>query len=199
MHRNDLPSDIAFKGDIAVDTETLGLHIKRDRLCLVQLSDGSGDAHLVQFDGTNYKAPTLKKLLGDSKRTLIFHFARFDVAVLRHYLEVDIRAIYCTRIASYLARTYTDKHGLKELCAELLEIEISKQQQSSNWAAGVLSEAQLQYAASDVLYLHRLREKLNAMLAHTDRAALAGACFNFIPTRCTLDLEGWENMDIFAH
>ncbi|MCP5362151.1 MAG: ribonuclease D [Hyphomicrobiales bacterium] len=199
LHNNDLAENVTFRGDVAVDTETLGLRPTRDRLCVVQLCDGGEDVHLVQFTGENYDAPNLKTLLADGNRQFIFHFARFDLAVLQHYLGVSFSDVYCTRIASYLTRTYTDRHGLKELCGELLNVEISKQQQSSNWAAETLSDAQMNYAALDVYYLHQLRERLEGMLEETGRTELAQSCFRFLPTRATLDLAGFEAMDIFAH
>ena len=199
FHRGDLPADLTLDGDIAVDTETLGLNPLRDRLCLVQLSVGDGNAHLVQPDPKTYDAPVLKALLADPARVKIFHFARFDLAVLKHYLDVETGPVYCTKIASKLARTYTDRHGLKDLCRELLDVDLSKQQQSSDWGAPTLSEAQQAYAASDVLYLHRLRDGLNAMLRREGREGPAQACFDFLPTRAALDLSGWDEVDVFAH
>ncbi len=191
---------MAFNGDLAVDTETRGLNIAlRDRLCVVQLSDGGGNAHLVQFDGENYDAPNLRKLLADEGRTKIFHYARFDLAAIKHYLDVDIRNIYCTKIASRLARTYSDKHGLKELCKEFLGVDLSKQQQSSYWGAKDLSKAQISYAAADVLYLHKLRDKLNVILEDDNRIELAQQCFDCLPARVALDLQGWSDTDIFSH
>jgi ribonuclease D len=177
----------------------MGLNNKRDRLCLVQLSDGQGDAHLVQFAAGAYKAPNLVKLLTDPSRTKLFHFARFDLSIMRHYLGIRINPVYCTRTASRLARTYTDKHGYKDICRELLGVEVSKQQQSSDWGADTLSPEQIDYAASDVLHLHRLRQKLDGMLVREGRAELAQACFNFLPFRAELDLAGWENEDLFVH
>ena len=199
LHKGDLPAGLSFPHGVAVDSETLGLNPHRDRLCVLQLSNGDGSAHLVQFDGRNYEAPRLKKLLSDPKVTKIFHFARFDVAVLSKYLGVATTPIYCTKIASKLARTYTDRHGLKDLAAELLGIELSKQQQSSDWAAETLSDAQKHYAASDVLHLHALKTKLDAMLRRDGRQELASACFAFLPERAALDLAGFENVDIFSH
>jgi ribonuclease D len=190
---------VSFAGAVAVDTETLGLRPHRDRLCLVQLSAGDNTAHLVQIAAKPQPAPRLCALLADAGTTKIFHFARFDVAVLSHNLGVDLRNIYCTKIASKLARTYTDRHGLKDLTAELLGIELSKQQQSSDWAAEQLSEQQLAYAASDVLHLHAMKSKLDLMLARQGRTALAARCFEFVATRAALDLAGFEDMDIFAH
>jgi len=198
LHKGDLPADVLLKGDIAVDTEAMGLNNKRDRLCLVQLSDGNGDAHLVKFDGT-YHAPNLIKLLTDPSRVKIFHFARFDLSIMRHYLGVRTAPVYCTRTASRLVRTYTDRHGYKDICKELLSVDISKQQQSSDWGAATLSPEQMEYAASDVLYLHRLRDKLDVMIAREGRTELAQSCFNFLPYRAELDLAGWEDQDIFAH
>jgi ribonuclease D len=199
LHRNDIPASLAFGEAVAIDTETLGLLPRRDRLCVVQLSGGDGTAHLVQFDGTDWSAPRLKALLSDSSVLKIFHFARFDVAVLAHYLSVVPEPLYCTKIASKLARTYTDRHGLKDLCSELLGVELSKQQQSSDWAAQKLSEQQKHYAASDVLHLHALKAKLAAMLQREGRTAVAEACFRFVSARAGLDLAGFEEIDIFAH
>jgi ribonuclease D len=177
----------------------MGLVNRRDRLCVVQLSTGDGNAHLVQFLPGDYDAPNLKKLLSRKDTVKLFHFARFDVAIMQHYLGVLAEPVYCTRTASKLARTFTDRHGFKDICKELLHVEISKQQQSSDWGAPTLSEEQKTYAANDVLYLHRLREKLDVMLAREGRADLARRCFDFIPGRALLDLEGWENEDIFSH
>jgi len=199
LHKGDLPASVEFEGSVAIDTETLGLNIARDRLCLVQLSAGDGSAHLVQFDGSDYRAPRLKALLEDPALSKIFHFARFDVAVLKRYLGVTTAPIYCTKIASKLVRTYTDRHGLKDLASELLGVELSKQQQSSDWGATVLTQQQLAYAASDVLHLHALKEKLDAMLEREGRAEFAKAAFGFLPVRASLDLAGFGNEDIFAH
>jgi ribonuclease D len=199
LHRGDLPDLSRFKGAVAIDTETMGLNPHRDRLCVVQLSSGDGSADVVQIPAGQINAPNLKKLLADTSITKIFHFARFDVAVLYHSLGVMPQPIYCTKIASRLCRTYTDRHGLKDLVAEVLNINLSKQQQSSDWGADTLSEAQVAYAASDVLHLHALREQLDAMLARAGRADLAAACFAFLPTRARLDLLGWGEEDIFAH
>jgi ribonuclease D len=199
LHNGDLPAGIDFKKSVAVDTETLGLNIARDRLCLVQLSAGDGTAHLVQFDGSNYSAPRLKALLADPAITKIFHFARFDIAVLQKNLGVMPAPIYCTKIASKLVRTYTDRHGLKDLVGELLGIELSKQQQSSDWAAKELSQQQQAYAASDVLHLHALKERLDGMLARENRREFADAAFKFLPVRARLDLAGFGEEDIFAH
>ncbi|MBY0406675.1 MAG: ribonuclease D [Rickettsiales bacterium] len=199
LHKGDLPDNLVLKGDLAVDTEAMGLNNKRDRLCVVQISDGNGDAHLIQFAPGQYHAPNLVKLLTDETRTKIFHFARFDLAIMRQYLGVRTSPVYCTRTASRLARTYTDRHGYKDICRELLGIDISKQQQSSDWGQDTLSPEQQEYAASDVLYLHRLRAKLDVMLAREGRDQLAASCFRFLPYRAELDLAGWENEDIFAH
>ncbi len=199
LHKRDLSDDIIFSGAVAIDTETMGLNPNRDRLCLVQLSSGDGNAHLVQIADGQTEAPNLKKLLEDKSLIKIFHYARFDVAVLKKYLNADVSPVYCTKIASKLVRTYTDKHGLKDLTKELLSLEISKQQQSSNWGAEILSDAQLEYAASDVYHLHELKIKLDEMLDKSNRKELAQNCFDFLTTRCALDLEGWEDTDIFAH
>lgn len=177
----------------------MGLNNKRDRLCLIQLSDGKGDAHLVQFPGGKFNAPNLSALLTDEKRTKIFHFARFDLAVMQEYLGIQLKNIYCTRTASRLSRTYTDKHGLKDICRELLGIEISKQQQSSDWGADELSAEQIDYAASDVLHLHKLREKLDEMIEREGREEILKACCKFLPTRAAMDLAGFATDDIFAH
>lgn len=200
LHQGDLPNGLDLGASVAVDTETMGLRTSRDRLCLVQLSNGDGDAHLVRFGaGLGYAAPNLKRLLADPKVLKLFHFARFDLAAIKHYLGVDCRPIYCTRTASRLVRTFTDRHGLKDLCRDLIGVEISKQEQSSDWGAPLLSEAQQRYAASDVLHLHRLKEVLDGMLAREGRAELAQACFDFLPARAALDLAGWPEEDIFAH
>lgn len=190
---------MVFDGDVAVDTEAMGLNNIRDRLCLLQISDGKGDEHLVQFEQGKFDAPNLKKVLTDPKRVKLYHFARFDVAIIQHYLGVTAGPIYCTKIASRLTRTFTDRHGFKDICRELLQVEVSKYQQTSDWGADTLSPEQQEYAASDVRYLHRLREKLNAMLAREGRTELAAECFNFLPTRTKLDLAGWPELDIFAH
>jgi ribonuclease D len=199
VHKNDIPAGLMFRDAVAVDTETQGLQPRRDRLCVVQLSAGDGTAHLVQFDGRDWSAPRLKALLADAAILKIFHFARFDVAVIAHYLGVMPEPLYCTKIASKLVRTYTDRHGLKDLCSELLGVELSKQQQSTDWAAEKLSEQQKQYAASDVLHLHALRAKLSAMLQREGRMALAESCFRFVPVRASLDLAGFDEIDIFSH
>ena len=199
LHRGDLPNTVIFSGSVAIDTETMGLNPNRDRLCLVQLSSGDGNAHLIQIAKGQNKAPNLQRILEDEKLIKIFHYARFDVAVLKKYLSANVSPSYCTKIASKLVRTYTDRHGLKDLTRELLGVDISKQQQSSNWGAEKLSSAQLEYAASDVYYLHKMMDKLNQMLVTSERTKLAQKCFDFIPTRCILDLEGWNDVDIFAH
>lgn len=201
LHEEDLPADVFSPGaDIAVDTETMGLITPRDRLCVVQLSDGGPDEHLVRFSpGSDYAAPNLKELLADPSRVKLYHFGRFDLAAVQHYLGVTAAPAYCTKIASRLVRTYTDRHGLKELVRELLGQEISKQQQSSDWGGPELSEAQKDYAASDVRYLHAMRDELNRRLVREGRMELAQACFDFLPTRAQLDLAGWPEVDIFAH
>ena len=199
LYKGDLPAGLDFGRSVAVDTETLGLVPRRDKLCLVQLSAGDGNAHLVQLDRTSYDAPNLKALFANPAMTKIFHYARFDVAVIKHYLGVDTAPLYCTKIASRLTRTYTDRHGLKDLVKELLGIELNKQQQSSDWGAHMLSDAQKQYAAQDVLYLHELKARLDQMLAREGRVEMARACFDFLPTRAALDLSGWTEEDVFAH
>src|ERR671921_290364 len=201
FHEEDLAEDVQFAdGPIAVDTEAMGLVPGRDRLCVVQLSDGKGDEHLVRFRrGTDYSAPNLKALLGDSGRLKLYHFARFDIGIMSAYLGIMAAPLYCTRTASRLVRTYTDRHGLKELVKELLSIDLSKQQQTSDWGAPDLSDAQRDYAASDVRYLHQMKEKLDERLAREGRAQLAQACFDFLPHRALLDLAGWAEQDIFAH
>ncbi len=199
LHKNDLPAGLDFGAAIAIDTETMGLNPNRDRLCLIQLSSGDGTAHLVQFDGKDYSAPNLKKLLSDENIEKIFHFARFDLAIIQSYLGVTCNPVYCTKTASKLCRTFTDKHSLKELCKDLLGIELSKAQQTSDWGAPKLSGEQQAYAASDVLYLHQLKEKLDAILVREGRAELCKATCHFLPVRAYLDLEGWNDVDIFAH
>lgn len=199
LHKHDLPDDIDFGAAVAIDTETQGLSLVRDKLCLVQLSGGDGDAHIVQMDRGRYDAPNLKALLQNESCTKIFHFARFDVAIMQRDLGVDTLGLFCTKIASGLVRTYTDRHGLKELTKELLGVDLSKQQQSSDWAADELTEAQLSYAASDVLYLHQLRTILTARLIREGRLEVAQGCFDFLNTRCRLDLLGWDEVDIFSH
>jgi ribonuclease D len=199
LHRGDLPAGLELGDTVAVDSETMGLLPGRDRLCVVQLSAGDGTAHLVQLAPGDYAAPNLRRLLGDPGRLKLFHYARFDVAVIRRYLGVLCRPVYCTKIASKLARTYTDRHGLKDLVREVLGIELDKTEQSSDWGAASLSETQQRYAARDVLHLHALRLRLDAMLAREGRTALAQACFDFLPVRAELDLAGWPDQDIFAH
>jgi ribonuclease D len=199
LHRGDLPDLSRYTTSVAIDTETMGLNPHRDRLCVVQMSNGDGSADIVQVPKAHRDAPNLKKLLADPKITKIFHFARFDLAALYHAFGVMPQSVYCTKIASRLSRTYTDRHGLKDLVREVLNIDLSKQQQSSDWGSDSLSEAQLAYAASDVLHLHALREKLDVMLAREGRTELAKACFEFLPSRARLDLQGWELEDIFAH
>jgi ribonuclease D len=199
VHQGDLPDGADLGPVVAIDTETLGLNPHRDRLCLVQLSGGDGDADLVRIAKGQTRAPNLEALLADPKVLKLFHFARFDIAVMAKTFGVMTAPVYCTKIASKLTRTYTDRHGLKDLVRELLGVEISKQQQSSDWAAETLSDAQLAYAASDVLHLHALRDKLEGMLAREDRSELAAACFSFLPTRAQLDLAGWPETDIFSH
>ena len=200
LYKGDLPDGLDLGALVAVDSETMGLSPTRDRLCLVQLSSGDGNTHLVQFANGAYKAPNLAKLLTDPKVTKLFHFARFDIAMFRRHLGVVTQPLYCTKIASKLIRTFTDKHGLKDLCKDLLGVDLSKQQQSSDWGAETLTEEQMRYAASDVLYLHKLKEKLDAVLAREGRAQIADACFRFLPVRAELDLLGWgDEDDIFRH
>jgi ribonuclease D len=199
LHKADLPESVAFSGPVAVDSETMGLSLVRDGLCLVQLSDGGPEAHLVQLDRASYAAPNLKRVLTDPDRLKLFHFARFDIAMFMRDLSIVTSPLYCTKIASKLVRTYTDRHGLKDLVKELLGRDVSKEQQSSDWGAPELSDAQLAYAASDVLHLHALKERLDAMLAREGRSEIAQACFDFLPSRAALDLAGWEETDIFAH
>jgi len=198
LFQNDIPSSLNLVGDLAIDTEAMGLNICRDRLCLIQISTGNQDVYLVQFC-EGYDAPNLKKLLSDTTRTKIFHFARFDLAIIRHYLEITVENIFCTQIASRIARTYTDFHGLKDLCRELLQENISKEQRSSDWGQKPLSKEQQQYAATDVLHLHKLRMILTDMLTRESRLNLAQEIFAFLNTRVTLDLMGWQNVDVFAH
>ena len=199
LHQDDLPDGLDLGPVVAIDTETMGLVPHRDRLCLVQLSSGDGTAHLVRIAPKPARAPNLKRLLRDRKTLKLFHFGRFDIAVLAHAFGAVARPVWCTKIASKLCRTSTDRHGLRNLCQELLDIDISKQQQSSDWGAEELSEAQLEYAASDVLYLHRLKTELEARLAREGRTELAQACFRFLPDRALLDLAGWPETDIFEH
>ena len=199
LHRGDLPDLSRYTDSVAIDTETMGLHPHRDRLCVVQMSNGDGSADVVQIPKGHTDSPNLKALLADPGIIKIFHFARFDLAALYNSFGVMPQPVYCTKIASRLCRTYTDRHGLKDLVREVLNVELSKQQQSSDWGADTLNEAQLAYAASDVLHLHALREKLDAMVAREGRTELAQACFAFLPTRAKLDMQGWEAEDIFAH
>jgi ribonuclease D len=200
FHEEDLPEGVLAPGPVAIDTEAMGLHPHRDRLCVVQISDGRGDEHLVRFGpGSTYAAPNLKAVLADQSRLKLYHFARFDLALMQAYLGVMAGPVYCTKTASRLVRTYTDRHGLKELVKELLGHEVSKQQQSSDWGAPDLSDAQKEYAATDVRYLHALKEKLDERLAREGRTQLAQACFDFLPHRARLDLAGWPEEDIFAH
>ena len=199
IHEGDLPAGLEFGGSVAIDTETMGLDPGRDRLCLAQLSAGDGDAHLVRFRKESYRAPNLVRLLEDRATVKIFHFARFDIAVLERYLGVRAAPVYCTKIASKIARTYTDRHSLRDLAGELLGVEISKAQQSSDWGAETLSPAQCGYAAADVLHLHAIRERLDGMLEREGRSELAGRCFEFVGHRAALDLGGWRDIDIFAH
>jgi len=198
LHRGDLPSSLDLGPVIAVDTETMGLHPMRDKLCVVQLSAGDGVAHIVQLERT-YHCPNLKALLADPDRLKIFHFARFDIAMMKRWLNVDCAPIFCTKIASKLARTYTDRHGLKDVTRELVGTDMNKTQQSSDWGAEDLTPAQLQYAASDVLHLHKIRDALMVMLDREKRTGLAQACFDFLPVRAELDLQGWDQSDIFSH
>ncbi len=199
VYKNDLPANLDFKGSVAIDTETMGLKTKRDRVCVMQISAGDGNAHLVQFDGSDYSAPNLSRILADEKITKIFHYARFDLAAIKYYLKIDIKNIYCTKIASKLGRTYSDSHGLKTICEELLGIEISKKQQSSDWGISEMSPNQIKYAASDVLYLHQLKTKLDEILKRENRVAVFNECIKFLPIRVELDLKGFDEVDIFAH
>jgi len=199
LHRGDLPNLNAYKGAVAIDTETMGLEPHRDRLCVVQLSSGDGSADVVQIAAGQTKAPNIERLLADKSIVKIFHFGRFDIGMLAKAFGVMAQPVYCTKIASRLARTYTDKHGLKDLAREVLGVDLSKQQQLSDWGADTLTDAQVSYAATDVLYLHALRERLDAMLAREGRADLAAACFRFLPDRVRLDLAGWAAEDIFSH
>tara|TARA_B100000035_G_C20940822_1_gene527457 strand:- start:7 stop:621 length:615 start_codon:yes stop_codon:yes gene_type:complete len=198
LYKNDLDNGIVFKGSVAIDTEAMGLDPARDRLCLIQIFDGETDCHMVQFENSNVKAPNLTKLLNDESVQKIFHYARFDMATLKHALQTDVKNVYCTKIASKIARTYTNNHGLKDLCKELLNVEISKKQQSSDWGNSNLSKEQIAYAANDVIYLHQIKNKLDEMLVRENRQLLVDACLSFLPTRVELDLRGWEN-DIFSH
>ena len=200
FHEEDLPAGVLAEGPVAVDTETMGLQPGRDRLCLVQISDGEGDEHLVRFGpGSDFAAPNLKAVLADPARLKLYHFARFDLASIHAYLGVVAAPVYCTKIASRLVRTYTDRHGLKDLVRELLGVELSKQQQSSDWGAPVITDAQREYAASDVRYLHRMKSQLDVRLEREGRMTIAQSCFDFLPARALLDLEGWPEVDIFDH
>jgi ribonuclease D len=199
LHRGDLPDGLLFGDAVAVDTEAMGLNPHRDRLCVVQLSRGDGDAHLVQFAAGEYDAPNLHRLFADPAILKLFHFGRFDIAMIYNYLGVMPEPVYCTKIASRLARTFTDRHGLRDLCKDVLGIDLKKEQQSSDWGAPTLTDEQLRYAASDVLHLHALRARLDEMLAREGRTELARLCFEFLPVRAALDLEGWAEQDIFAH
>ena len=198
LYKNDLDDGIVFKGNVAIDTEAMGLDPARDRLCLIQIFDGETDCHMVQFENSNTESPNLIKLLNDENIQKIFHYARFDMAALKHALKIDVKNVYCTKIASKIARTYTNNHGLKDLCKELLGVEISKKQQSSDWGNSNLSKEQIAYAANDVIYLHQIKDKLDEMLVREDRQLLVDSCLSFLPTRVELDLRGWEN-DIFSH
>ena len=199
FHEGDLPDGLDLGPEVAVDSETMGLRFRRDPLCVVQLSAGDGDAHVVRLNRPAYDCPNLKRLMADPGVLKIFHFGRFDIAMMQLYLGVEARPVYCTKIASKLARTYTDRHGLKDVARELAGIDLSKVQQSSDWGSAELSPAQLEYAAADVLHLHVIRQRLDMMLAREGRADLARACFDFLPTRSRLDLEGWDEIDVFAH
>lgn len=199
-HRMDIPPTLKFSHSVAVDTEAMGLYIPRDRLTLVQLSAGDGECHLVHFPlGSSYEAPHLRALLNDKSIEKIFHFGRFDYAILKYYLQVDATPLFCTKISSKLSRTFTDKHGLKDLCKQLLNADISKQEQTSDWGSEHLTEKQKEYAATDVLYLHRLKAALQELLRREGRESIAKACFEFIPARCELDIQGWNEVDIFQH
>lgn len=199
FYKNDLPQNVQFKDSIAIDCETMGLNLSRDRLCLIQISSGDGNAHLVQFEQGNYDAPNLKKILADESILKIFHFARFDLAAIKHYLDIEIKNLYCTKVASKLVRTYTDSHGLKSICEELLGIEISKKQQSSDWGNIDITDKQKDYAASDVLHLHKLKTKLDLMIKREGREDILKAAFEFMPIRVKMDLIGFGGLDIFAH
>ncbi len=199
LHHGDIPGNLSFGTCVAVDTESMGLNWERDRLCLVQLSSGDGNAHLVQFAAEQYAAPNLKKLLTDPKATKLFHFARADLATLKYYLGVMPAPVYCTKIASVLVRTFSDRHGLKDLARDLIGLDMSKEQQTSDWGTETLTQDQMNYAASDVLHLHKLKTRLDDMLAREGRTQLAQDIMNFLPTRCELDLEGWRDVDVFSH
>lgn len=199
LHQGDLPDGVAFEGSVAIDTETMGLNAFRDGLCVVQLSAGNGEAHVIKLNRPDYDCPNLKALISNPRILKIFHFARFDIAMMQHWLGAPCFPVYCTKIASRLSRTYTDRHGLKDLARETIGVDMSKAQQSSDWGAAELTDAQLAYAASDVLHLHAIKEKLDAMLAREKRVELAQACFDFLPVRAALDLSGWPEEDIFSH
>lgn len=199
FHEGDLPDDLDLGPEVAIDSETMGLRFRRDPLCVVQLSSGDGNAHVVRLNRPAYDCPNLKRLLADPKVLKIFHFGRFDIGMFELHLEVEVAPVYCTKIASKLARTYTDRHGLKDVAKELAGVDMSKAQQSSDWGSAELSQAQLDYAASDVLYLHAIKARLNEMLVREGRMELAQACFDFLPVRSRLDLAGWDEIDIFAH
>ena len=199
LHKNDLPADLQFGDSIAIDCETMGLNIFRDRLCVIQISNGDGNAHLVQFELGKYDAPNLRKLLSDDKILKIFHFARFDLVAIQYYLKVEVKNIYCTKIASRLVRTYTDSHGLKALCDEILGVDLSKKQQTSDWGNAEITDKQVDYAAADVLYLHKLKVRLDEMLKRENRMEIFNACVQFLPTRAKLDIQGFGSMDIFSH
>lgn len=198
-HRGDLPDGLVFSNGVAIDSETMGLNLHRDRLCVIQLSAGDGDAHVVHFPDRDYRAPRLRALLSDASMVKLFHYARFDLAMIQRHFGIVCAPVYCTKVASKLVRTNTDRHGLKDLCRDLLGVELSKQQQTSDWGAERLTEEQIAYAASDVLYLHALRERLDDLLDREGRRPLADACFSFLPIRAALDLAGWAEEDIFAH
>ena len=199
LYKNDLPINIKFKGSIALDTETMGLNISNDRLCLIQISDGNGNSYIVQFLKNSYDSPNLKKILDDESILKIFHYARFDVAIIKKNLGIMCKPIYCTKIASKLARTFTDRHGLKDLCRDLLKINLNKQSQTSDWGNENLTENQLEYAANDVLYLHEIKNKLDKIIKREGKQHLAKACFEFLTTRAEFDLLGWQDKDIFQH
>ncbi len=199
VYYNDLPDDFSIQGDLAIDTEAMGLNVKRDRLCVLQMSNGDGNCFLVHFDGKSYKAPNLVRLLKDNSYTKIFHFARFDLAIIRYYLDVMVEPIYCTKIASYIARSYSRFHGLKALCDELLNIKLNKQQQCSNWGCEKLTNGQIMYAASDVLYLHSIRDTLNVILKKENRYQLAVKCFKCLDAITEMDINGWNGSGIFEH
>lgn len=198
-HKFDLPDNVKIEGDIAVDTEAMGLNNHRDRLCVIQISNGNGEAHIIHFPEPKFDAPNVRALLSDKNRVKLFHFGRFDIAILQHYLNIEMSNVYCTKIASRLCRTFTDMHGLKDLCHDLIGVKINKQQQTSDWGASTLSPEQIQYAASDVLYLHQLRTKLDYLVAREGRTDVAQKCFDFLPTRAKLDTIGWNEFDIFQH